>query len=57
MINYINKALESTRNPEHPQSGLVLSKIGEEAVEARWNKSEKNGGYNESERNMVGGQV
>ena len=56
IINYINKSLERTVNPLSKSSTpamLKLSKIGEQSVIERWNKSEKNGGYNQLEREMV----
>ena len=57
MINYINQRLNCkvTRISESCRynNGLCLSKAGEAAVTERWNKSEKNGGYNQLEREMV----
>ena len=53
MIDFINKSLERTKVPGRPNTGLKLSKIGEQSVIERWNKSEKNGGYNQSEREMA----
>ena len=53
MINYINNLLISTKVTTREQSGLKLSKMGEQSVTERWNKSEKNGGYNSTERKMI----
>ena len=40
MIDFINKSLERTKVPGRPNTGLKLSKIGEQSVIERWNKSE-----------------
>lgn len=53
MIDYINNMLLTTKVDTRESSGLKLSKIGEQSVVDRWNKSEKNGGYNSLERRMV----
>jgi len=56
MIIFINKSLLRTKNLESNKvdnTGLKLSKIGEQSVIERWNKSEKNGGYTQTERDMV----
>ena len=53
MIDYVNNLLLNTKVETREQSGLKLSKIGEQSVLERWNKSEKNGGYNSQEREMA----
>jgi len=45
MIDFINRSLNTVN--------LKLSKSGEKSVQERWNKSEKNGGYTLSEREIV----
>jgi len=56
MIKYINKRLEDTIVPGREDSGIKLSKYGEEEVIKRWNKSAKNGGYSQEERDYVNRQ-
>ena len=53
MIDFINSRLKETEVEGRPGTGIKLSRLGEEEVEKRWLKSEKNGGYSAAERDMV----